>query len=274
MPDEPRIYRHSTAQLRSQMLLGVLGALMLLGVGLYEKEYLLFVFAGIGGIIFGSIHSSRLKTIISDDGIFTRNIFGEKILRWSEISRVSGRGNEIRLHNFDGDVTLVPSGELAGYEEVVEQIGIRRPDLFDAANYPIFKKGTEYGLILPIIGALTIGLGAFLWIQVGEFGTLPFIAFLPIGLIVFGISAAAPQSVQAQGNSLRIRYLWREKTISAAEIQSVELAYQQSKNSKNYFVRLNLFNQSAVKLTGLNLSMPVVYLILKNWRGKNLPAPT
>jgi hypothetical protein len=92
-------------------------------------------------------------------------------------------------------------------------------------------------------------------------------------LAVLGFSFSAPQMVSIEGDALRVRHLWGEKTFSVAEIQFIELAYQNSRNSKNYYVRLNLSNQTAPKLFGLAPSMPVVYLVLKNWHGKSLPAP-
>jgi hypothetical protein len=223
----------------------------------------------IAGIAFGILHSSRVKTIISEDEIFTQNVLGRKSLRWSEISRVSGKGNEINLHNPDGDMMLTPSLELAGYEEVIETIAAKRPDLFDTAKHPIIKKSAEYGIILPLIAALVIALGVYLWIQQGMIGIIPFIMFFAIGMVVFGISASAPQSVNVEGNSLRIKYLISEKMFSAAEIQSVELVYQRSKSSMMYFVRLHLVSGKPVRLAGLHPSLPIVYLVLKNWHGKN-----
>jgi hypothetical protein len=213
---EPRVYSHSTSEIRTQIFLGIAGALMLIGVGLYNNDYLIIAVLAIVGIAYGVLHSSRVKTIISEDEIFTHNVFGSKSLRWSEISRVSGRGNEVKLHNLDGDVTLTPSVELAGYEEVIELIAAKCPDLFDAARHPSIKKSAEYGITLPLIAALVIAVGAYLWFAEGSIGILPFVLLSIIGLVVFGISASAPQSVQVEGASLRIKYISGEKMFSAA----------------------------------------------------------
>lgn len=270
--NEPRVYCFSKAQMREQALLSFLGIALMVGVVWYEEGYLLLAVLASVGIIFAVWRSSRLKTVITDDGISTQGVFGEKSLHWNEISRVSGRNNEIGLHNLDGDMTVSPSIELPGYETVIETIGQKRPDLFSASQNSLFKKSAEYAIILPLVALFPIGLGAFIWLQADEFGVLPFAIFLAIGLAVLGFSFSAPQTISIEGGSLRVRHLWGEKTFSVAEIQSIELAYQNSRNSKNYYVRLKLSNQTALKLFGLAPSMPVVYLVLKNWHGKSAPA--
>jgi hypothetical protein len=245
---------------------------MLAGVGWIENEYLPLIVLAAAGIIFAMWRSTRLRTVITDDGISTRGVFGEKSLRWNEISRVSGRGNDIRLHNHDGDITLAPSIELPGYEEIIELIGQKRPDLFSMSQHPVFKKSMEYAVILPLVALFPMGIGGVVWLQADEFGLIPFAVLFVVGLAVLVFSLSAPQMAQIEGSSLRVKSLWGEKTFSAAEIQSIELAYQNSRNSKNYYVRLKLSNQTAPKLFGLAPSMPVVYLVLKNWHGKPTPA--
>ncbi len=245
-----------------------MGAAMLAGVVWLERQYLLLAIVAVIALVFAAWRDGRLKTVITDDGISTRGVFGEKSLRWGEVSRVSGKGNEIKLHNFDGDVTLTPCAELPGYEEVIEIIGEKRPDLFTATRYPVMKKSMEYGVVLPLIALLNIALGGYIWSQADEFGTLPFIVFLVIGMVAFGFSAAAPQSVHVEKDALRVKYLTHEKTIPAADIRDVELAHWQSKNSRMYFVRLRLAGGESVRLLGLSPSLPIVRLVLKNWRGK------
>lgn len=241
---------------------------MLAGVGWIDPAYLPLVVLAVVGLTFSIWRAGRLKTVITEDGIFTRGVFGEKSLRWGEVSRISGKGNEIKLHNFEGDVTLVPSTELPGYEEVIETIGEKRPDLFTATRHLVIKKSVEYGVALPLIAVLTIALGAIIWLQAGDFGIVPFVVFLVIGMVVLGISVAAPQSVHVEKDSLRIKYFTREKTIPAADIRAVELAYRQSKSSRMYFVRLQIAGGESIRLSGLSPSLPIVYLVLKNWRGK------
>jgi len=272
--NQPRIYRHSIPQLVFALaLLAVLGVVLLIIITRTNRP-MLIPFIIFCGVIFSSIfYSMTLKTIISEDGISSQNFLGEKTLRWSEISRVSGSGTSIKLHNLDGDVTVSPSEQLPGYEEVVEWIGAKRLDLFDPQEHGRMTKNLEYGLILPLIALFTLGVGVFIMLQVypdlGAFSFLPFLLLLIISIVVLGIAFSAPQSLTVNGNSLLIKYLFSQKNVQADEVQSVELKYQQTRNGKMYFVKLNLIRQKFIRLSGLKPSLPIVYLTLKNWHGKN-----
>jgi len=272
--NQPRTYRHSIPQLVfALVLLAVLGVVLLIII-IRTNRPMLIPFIIFCGVIFSSIfYSMTLKTIISEDGISSQNFLGEKTLRWSEISRVSGSGTSIKLHNFDGDVTVSPSEQLPGYEEVVEWIGAKRLDLFDPQEHGRMTKNLEYGLILPLIALFTLGVGVFIMLQVypdlGAFSFLPFLLLLIISIVVLGIAFSAPQSLTVDGKSLLIKYLFSQKNVQADEVQSVELKYQQTRNGKMYFVKLNLIRQKFIRLSGLKPSLPIVYLTLKNWHGKN-----
>jgi len=269
MTNQIRVYCHPASELRTQFFLGILGIAMLAGVAWVENKYIPLVVVGAVGIIFANWRSNKLKTVISDDGISTQGVFGEKSLRWNEINRISGRGYGLRLHNLDGDVALSPSIELPGYEEVIETIGAQRPDLFSPSRHPIFKKTAEYAILLPLVALVSIGVGVIVWLQAGNIGVIPFLVFFITGLAVLGYSFSAPQSVRIEGEALWVKRLWGEKTFSVAEIRSVELAYQRDRSGRNYFVRLNLHRGKPLKLIGLAPAMLVVYLVLKKWHGEN-----
>ena len=211
-----------------------------------------------------SAFSMTSKTIISEDEISSQTLLGTKTLRWSEISRVSGRGYGIKLHNFDGDVTVAPSSQLPDYEEVIEWIGAKRPDLFTPQEYGEMSRSWLGMLPLPIFGLLAIGFGIFIFADSNDFLFPVFIAF-GVGVVFIGMALAAPQSVSIQGNSITVGYLFNQKTLRADEIASVNLSYTKSRNGKNYFVALNPKSGRAIRLSGLTPSLPVAYLVLKNW---------
>jgi hypothetical protein len=79
-----------------------------------------------------------------------------------------------------------------------------------------------------------------------------------------------PQSLTLEGKSLRVKYLFKEKTLLADEIASVDLRFTQNKNGKNYFVQLTQTNKKKMRISGLSLGLPIVYLTLKNWHTKNV----
>jgi hypothetical protein len=272
--NEPRVYRHSIIQLVfALLLLAVLGVVLLIII-IQTNRPLLIPFIIFYGVIFLSIfYSMTLKTIISADEISSQTILGVKTLRLSEISRVSGSGNSLKLHNLGGDVTVAPSEQLPDYEEVVEWIGAKRLDLFNPQEHGNMTKNLEYGLILPLIALFTVGIGVFMMPQMyyagaGIFSFLPFIILLIISIVVFGMAFSAPQSLTVGEKSLSIKYLFSQKTVQVDEVQSVELKYQQARNGKVFFVKLNLVGQKPIRLSGLNPSLPIVYLTLKNWHRK------
>lgn len=276
MSNEPRVYRHSSLQVVLMIVaFSILGIGLVIAMAFVEFQYLLPALGVLGVTFMIALYSQTLKTIISDSEISTQSLLGIKSLRWNEISRVSGSGNGIKLHNFDGDVTLAPSTQLPGYEEIIESIGSKRPDLFDPLEYREMKKGWPAwatilvfaiffgGMILGFIFAFasTPNVSAALFLPAGMSSIL-LIAFLVVVL-------SAPQAVTLNGNSLLISYLFKEKTVLADEISSVSLGFIQTRNGKNYFVQLNQPNKKALKISSLGPGLPILYLVLKNWHGKN-----
>ena len=226
-------------------------------------------------VVIISITSLTQKTIISEDEISSQSLLGTKTLRWSEINRVSGRGYSIKLHNLDGDITVVPSPNLPGYEEVVESIGNKRPDLFNPREYDELKSGSFpllAGLIFTVLFVgMFAGFGLLLYNSPDAAPVMiaPLIIFLVIIAVFVGMMFFRPRSLVLDGRSMSIKYFLSEKTLLADEIQSVQFTFQRSRNGKIYFVLLHLANRKSVRISGLNPSLPVVYLVLKNWHKQN-----
>ncbi|MBI5822460.1 MAG: hypothetical protein HZB18_00375 [Chloroflexi bacterium] len=268
MLNEPRTYRHSPFQL--VMLFLVFGAL---AVGLFvswgDGDYIsMLPIAVVFALVFlFSLFSVTVKTMISDDEISTQNILGAKSLKWSEVNRVSGRGYAIKLHNMDGDVTVAPSPQLAGYEEVVGFIGAKRPDLFSPQEYGEMSKNWNGYILLAVVALFTLGIGFFLLTQSSE-GFIPLIFFLIIALFIAYVTFSLPKSLNMDGNTLFIKYFFSEKSLRANEIASISLNHTQTRNGKNYFVRIDLTNKKYIRISGVGPNLPVVFLVLRNWHGK------
>jgi hypothetical protein len=272
MINEPRTYRHSPIQL--VLLLFVLGVLALgMFTTMAEADYSILVPFGLlfGMLLLFAIHSATSKTIISDTEISTQTILGARTLAWNEISRVSGRGFRIKLHNNFGDVTVSPNQQLPGYDEVINWIGIKRPDLFNPLDYSEMSKSWAGTILLPVIGLLFMGFGFFIFTQANN-TVFPIIMLFIIGLIFIGIPLFSAQAVSLQGNTMVIGYLFNQKTLLADEISSVDFRYTQTRNGKNYFIAINLANRRIIRISGLSVGLPVAFLVLKNWHEKQKPA--
>ncbi|HNO83371.1 MAG TPA: hypothetical protein PKM54_01965, partial [Anaerolineales bacterium] len=110
--NEPRVYKHSPIQfIILIVVMGFVFAAMFFNLD-WNTPSILFPISLIILIAVAGLVAATQKTILSDDEISSQSLFGMKTLRWSEITRVSGRGYVIKLHNFDGDVTVAPSPNL------------------------------------------------------------------------------------------------------------------------------------------------------------------
>jgi len=265
MLTEPRTYRYSTARL---VLLIVL--LLLLGIapffilGSTNFSYILFSFAFIGLIMLISIYSLTRSTTLSNDGISTHSLLGERTLHWREIDSVSGRGNAIKLHSRDGDVTVAPSPHLPGYPEVIEVICAKRPDLFNPANFTVMSRNWLNSLVYFVAGVLIIGIGIYLYFESNE--TVMPILFL--GMVCLGFIASIFMSVlslQLDGSRLTIRYLLSKSELKPEEVHSIGLNVTQTRSGKNYHIVMFTKNNRTIRFSGIGPSLPVVYLVLRNW---------
>ena len=272
--NEPRVYKHSPIQfIILIVVMGFVFAAMFFNLD-WNTPSILFPISLIILIAVAGLVAATQKTILSDDEISSQSLFGMKTLRWSEITRVSGRGYVIKLHNFDGDVTVAPSPNLPRYEEVIEIIGNKRPDLFNPREYDELKSGSFFLLaglaFLVLFLSMIAGVGYFLYsspdtARLGSVIFAPLIVLFIVMVVFAGTIVFRPRSLTLDGKSMTIKYLFREKTLLADEIRSVQFAYQQSRNGKIFFVLLHLVNRKSLRLSGLNPNLPVVYLVLKNW---------
>ena len=270
--NEPRVYKNSPFVFG---LLLVMFAVLFIGIFFasgdadFSNLVVMIPFALVFGFLFiFVVFTATAQTIISNDEISTKNLLGTKSLTWSEINRVSGRGYRIKLHNSDGDVTISPSPQLSGYPEVVEWIGLKRPDLFNPQEYSEMAKSWLNTILMPVMGLLIIGIGFFAYTQASDI-LFPFLIFGIIGLIFIGTPLVSAQAVAIQGSSIVIGYLFNQKTLPADEIASIDLRFTQTRNGKNYFIAIHLVNRKTIRVSGLSPNLPVVYLVLKNWHKKN-----
>jgi hypothetical protein len=264
---EPRTYRYSTFRLVLLIILLVLlGVVPYMILGGNNSLYVLVSFAFIGLLMLFSIYSLTRSTSISNDGISVRSLLGERSLNWSEIGSVSGRGNAIRLHNRDGDVTVAPSPQLPGYAEVIEIIGAKRPDLFNPVEYNAMSRNWLGSLWFLVIGMILIGIGIYLYFDSSATETMmPLIFLAVVGLAFIASIFMSVLSLKLDGSSLTIRYLLGQTVLKPEEVGSIGLDVRQTRNGKSYHVFLLTNRNRTIRFSGIGPSLPIVYLVLKNW---------
>ncbi len=271
--NEPRVYKNSPAVL---ILIVVMFLVMIGGIvfstGLEDATFILPV--GIFGLfIFGLIFvANSAKVTLTDDDITAQNIFGSRTLRWTEINRVSGKGYEIKLHNYDGDMTVHPSSGLPGYEQIIDFIGAKRPDLFSPQEFGEMRRGFFPFVMMAVVILLILGSMLMVFFSVlnssSEVNTaslMPLAFFMFIVVMIGGMALSIPRMVSLEGNTLNLKYLFSEKSLRADEIRFIQLGYTQSRNGKHYYVALHQTSGKQIRLSGLGISIPIAYLVLKNW---------
>jgi hypothetical protein len=211
------------------------------------------------------------KLTISDDEISVQNLLGTKSLRWTEVARASGRGYTIKLSDHDEDVTLSVSPQLPGYEEIVEFIGMKRPEIFNPNEYSEMKRGLGvFVMAFLVIGVIVGASVVFVYLtmdspDVSAVEYIPLLVFVIVTLVLGGVILSVPRSLTLEGNTMNLKYLFSERSLRADEISRIQLSYTQSRNGKHYYIALHLTNRKTIRLSGLGISLPVAYLVLKTW---------
>ena len=268
--NEPRVYKNSPATL---ILIAVFFIILIVSitVGAVINPIVMIFVGGFGllsfVIVFLSVSS---KAMLSEDEITSQNILGSRTLRWTEITRASDSGNGIKLHSEDTTVSL--NSQLPGYEEIVDIIGAKRSDLFSAQEFSEMRRGLGSYLLSFIIFLMFAGIGV-LYFTTSNFSSDSLISmgFIAFFLFIFLWSfLAGPQSVTLENNNLQIKYLLGEKNFVADEISGVFFTFTRSRRGgKRYYVAINLRNGKNISVSGMNIGLPVVYLVLKNWHKKH-----
>jgi hypothetical protein len=267
--NEPRVYKSSPILFVFMLFIfGVLFVGLVAAMG-RETWYILLPFGAVFVLLFlAAIVSMTSQTTISDEEISTKNLFGTKTLRWSEINQVSGTGHSIKLHDIDRGITVTPNPQLPGYPEIIDWIGAKRPDLFSPGEYAQMSRSWLQPISYILFGMIFIGIGIFAYMQESD-TFFPFLMVSLLGLGFIGMALLAPQSLSIQGDTLVIHYFFSEKTLPRNEVASVDMRFTQTRNGKHYFTTLNLTNRKSIRISGFRPNLPVVHLVLKNWHKAN-----
>lgn len=275
---EPRVYKTSPILLVIIVIffLFLLGTLIFVfgssSAGFMDTGWIMIPLAAFLLFIFGSVLIViASKTTVSDDELSVRGLFGTKTLRWTDIGSVSGWGNSMKLMSRDEDVKISVSPRMPGYEDVIEVVGVKRPDLFSPLEHNEMRRGLSayMGVLFGIL--LLLGVSTAFVVAVMDSPDTSISAYMPL-LFIVGVALflavsilSAPRALILEGRTMELKYLLSEKTIRADEIRQVQLGYTQTRNGKRYFIALHLTSGKNIRLSGMGLSLPIAYLVLKNW---------
>jgi hypothetical protein len=269
--NEPRVYKQPLFGifLSAMMLIFSCGVIFFVSESLIDFWFIIPILGVFGIAFLISLFSYTSKVTITDDEITCAYLFIPKTVRWTEINRASGTGNGIKLHS--DDTTISIRSRLPGIEEIIETIGQKRADLFSPQEFSEMRRGLGSYFGFLVIALLFVGIGV-LYFSVADFSSdsLLSMAFIAFFLIFFMWTfLASPQSLTIENNNLQIKYLLGEKNFSADEIRSIFFTFTRSRRGgKQYFIALNSKDGKNIRISGLNIGLPVAYLVLKNWHKK------
>jgi len=263
-----KTYRHSFGKLALMFLGGLFVAYIIYASG--ELDYILLGMAGIIFVVSISYAASSVK--ISNDEIVTGSLLGSRSLRWTEISRVSMRGQSLRLHNRDEDMTLSLDSQLDGYPEILDIIFNKRPDLFEVENNVITR--SVWGSIVAIgFGLLMMAISVAVFFTVDATGIILSVVFFIFGLFLIGSWLLGAQSLELESQSMTFVYLYRRVSYTVGDISSITLEKRRTRNGYIYFVQANLVSGKKVKLPAFKQGSALIYQILKRWHSKGVSTP-
>ena len=266
MESTEKTFRHSWFKILWTFLSGALFAFIL-----YVDNELNLLLLGIVGVLFVLGIAFAFSTVkISMDGITTTSLLGAKSLMWSEIARVSTRGQSIRLHNRDEDMALTIDSQLGGYVEILDLIFNKRPDLFDLQGDTEMSRSVLGSLALIGIGAIIMGVAVLLLFVVDTLEPVPVLIMFGIGALFVGIWLFGAQKLQLDSNSMTIVYLYKKTTYTIDEINAISLEKRRTRNGYIYFVQAQLKNGKKVNLPTFKQGSALSCQILKRWHAKGI----
>jgi hypothetical protein len=266
---EPRVYKNSVGVIAAIAFVFVV-MIINLAIGVTVDMYVGILLVCVSVIILPALIIPMLaKVTITDDEISAKNLFGERTVRWTEITSVSGRGRNIKLHGDGTAVSIAP--QLPGYEEVIEIIGEKRADLFVPTDDTTMRRSffSILGTFVTLLLLASIGILSF---NVMEFSSDTFVSLAILALFM-GITLwfffSEPQSITVENNTVRIKYILSSKEYSASEIASVVFTITTTRRGgKRHYINIITKDGKNVQLSNLNIGLPVAYLTLKNWHKK------
>ena len=256
-----KTFRHSFGKLVLMFLGGLFFAFIVYSSG--DMDYFML---GITGLVFlFAVYYAVSSVKISYDEIVTTRLLGSKSLKWSDIARVSMRGQSLRLHNRDEDVTLSIDSQLDGYPEILDIIFNKRPDLFDVGENNVMSRNI-WGIIFALgFGLLMLAISGFVFLSGDATGTIFGFMFVLFGLFMIGGWLLGAQRLELENQSMTMVYLYKSVSYTISDINSITLEKRRTRNGYIYFVQANLKSGKKLRLPTFKQGNALMYQILKRW---------
>ncbi len=197
---------------------------------------------------------------ITEHGIGSYRFGHENSLRWDEIGEIKSKGIEgdLTLISHTGDKKIKVSAQVAGFEEILDRLREKRPDL---CRQRVFHGGVGLQILLVLMGLLLIAVGLN-GLREGHWPSLILVVFgcAPI-VFIFDLV----RLLDFQGNELKIKKAFRERKIPGLEIKEIWLREISTNESISYAVLVELKKGKPIPLGNFREGAPILYNSLKLW---------
>lgn len=258
-------FRHSFGKIALAVLVVLFFGYLAFASGELDPFLLLAVSFGFVVILFYA--TGRVK--ISNDGITIGRLLGSKSLRWSEIARVSVRGQALRLHNFEENLTLTIDPQLEGYKDIVDIIFRKRPDLLDREEQTVMSSSWLGNIFAVGIGLFMIAMSILLAFVFKDVDRIVVLIFFAAGAFILANWFLSPKRLELVGRNLILGYLFKQVSYPAEDIDSITLERRSTRSGYVYFVQINLKSGKKIKPPISQPGNALTYQILKSWHEKN-----
>ncbi len=240
-----------------------------------EGDFILgLVLAGIFVALLLYVFFKMTGTIrVEPDGLsLTRPLRGEVRLPWQEIASVSSNwtDTDVRIKDAMGERKISFSLMLNGFQQLVDEVYRRRPDLFAVTPGQEFGVGGMYWLqvaFFSFLGLLFVYIGLFSNEAESSWMSLIFLGVL--ALILVGYIFFRPFKIAFEHDRMRIRSVFGTREIMRNAVLDTRLTVTGGRN-RTLLVRVDYHDPAAgkdkhINLTGFSGGSPHLYGAIRSW---------
>lgn len=210
---------------------------------------------------------------VEPDGLsLVRPLQKEVRLPWQEIASVSSNwtDTDVRIKDAMGERKISFSLMLNGFQQLVDEVYQRRPDLFAVTPGQEFGVGGMYWLqvaFFSFLGLLFVYIGLFSNEAESSWMSIIFLGVL--GLILVGYIIFRPFKIAFEHDRMRIRSIFGTREILRNAVLDTRLTITGGRN-RTLLVRVDYHDPAAgkdkrVNLTGFACGSPRLYGAIRSW---------
>ncbi|HMB22432.1 MAG: hypothetical protein ACM33V_09040 [Chloroflexota bacterium] len=170
------------------------------------------------------------------------------------------------MHNRDEDVTLTLDSQLDDYNEVLDLVFSRRPDLFDAGENNVLSGNWLRNVVLLVAGLVVITISIILVFLLEGFDKIFSLPLFMLGIYIVWSWFSAPRRLTLDGKNLIVGYLLEEASYSVDEIRSI--SYKRKRKPKSgyiNYIQINLKAGDDIQFSLFEHGNAFAYQVLKRW---------